>query len=188
MAAKKPDKKDAKPKQSGGGIMGLLPKILGALAITFAALLFAAAMDVGHFGLHDMIAPMAVVPVVLYLLLGMAHLFMGGGGSSADAPAGGGDMTESFADFQSKTASRFASIQNSLDAMAGRDYDSLLEENRSLKEQLEAIHEAAREKVDHEVELLREKNRELEEKIKQWAVQTVDNAVKGEEPVSAEVS
>lgn len=176
MASKKTDKNADKPKK-GGGIMGLLPKVFGLLAVLSATVLFAAAFDVGHFGLFDMIEPLAIVPLSLFFLMSIAQLFMGGGKGGGDAVADETGLAESLSDFQSKTASRFAALQNSIDAMSGHDYDSLVAENRELKEQLDAIHEAAREKVDNEVEMLRAKNRELEEKIKDWAVQTVANAV-----------
>lgn len=187
MAAKKTDNKADKPKKSGGGIMALLPKILGALAITCAALLFAATFDVGHMGLPGMIAPLAIVPIAVFFLFGIAHLFMGGAKGGA-AGTDNGELAETVSEFQSKTAARFAQVQNALDAMSGRDYDSLVEENRALKEQLDAIHEAAREKVDHEIEALRSKNQELEDKIKAWAVQTVDAAMGENAPESSEAA
>lgn len=187
MAAKKTDAKADKPKKGGGGIMALLPKIFGALAFVSAAVLFAATFDVGHMGLPGMVAPLAVVPISIFMLFGLAYLFMGGG-KAGPASADNGELGETVSDFQTKTAARFAQIQNTLDAMSGRDYDSLVEENRALKEQLDAIHEAAREKVDLEIEALRNKNQELEERIKAWAVQTVDAAMAAGTPDSQEAA
>ena len=144
MAAKKADKKADKPKKEGGGGGGILPlvgKILGVLAILSAAVLFAAALDIGHIGLKKTLAPFAIAPLAVYALFGIAALFLGGGKSSA-APLDGEALAARIDEIQAKTSSRITALQGSIDAVSGQDYEALVEENKSLKEQLDAIHDA----------------------------------------------
>lgn len=179
MAGKKADKKADAPKKSGGGIMGILSKVFGILAILSAAMLFAGAFDVGHMGLHGMLSSLAAVPLAIFTLCSIAGLFLGGkkpGSGDLDGEA----LTASVSEFQAKTISRFASIQESIDAMSGRDYEALVEENKALQAQLDEINEAERNKAEGEMEQLRLKNEALEEQIKQWAIQSVGAAVAGE--------
>lgn len=179
MAKSKTDKAD-KTTGKGGGIMSLLPKILGLFAVLSATVLFVAALDIGHLGLAEKMSTLAAIPVVFYLLGAVAMLFMGGSGAAPASP----DLealTAKVDDIQSKTASHIAAFQGKLDAMSGNDYDSLVEENKALKAELEAIREAERAKADNEFEQLRTRNQQLEQQIKDWAVQTVGAAVAGEE-------
>lgn len=187
MAGKKADKKAEAPKKSGGGIMGLLSKVFGILAILSAAVLFAGAFDIGHMGLHGMMSSLAAVPLAIFTLCSIAALFMGGKKSgSGDMDAEG--LTASVTEFQTKTISRFAAMQESIDAMSGRDYDALVEENKALQAQLDEIHDAERSKAEGEMEQLRLKNEALEEQIKQWAIQSVGAAVAGEKPDEMEAA
>ena len=48
---------------------------------------------------------------------------------------------------------------------------------KALKAELEAIHEAERAKVEDEFQQLRERNLQLEQQIKEWAVKTVGSAI-----------
>lgn len=160
-----------------GGLMGLVGKILGTLAVISAALMLAAVYDIGQFGLREMIYPIAWLPLALYLAGAIAPLFLTGGKAAGGASAGGDEVTAKLSEFQSKVNSRFAAMQNSLDALMGQDYESIVAENKELKEQLDAIHQAERDKVDAEMDGLRQRNEELEAQIKQWAMQTVSDAV-----------
>jgi hypothetical protein len=177
MADKKADKKKAEPKKkAGGGIMGLVGKVMGVLSVLSAAVLLGAIYDVGHMGLRETVFPLAWAPLALFVLGAVAQIFLGGSNSAA-APPDTEALTAMINDLQSKTASRFSSIQNSLDTVMGQDYEALVEENKALKEQLDAIHQAERDKVDEEMEQLRLKNVELEEQIKKWAIETVGASV-----------
>lgn len=188
MAAKKADKKaDAPKKGGGGGMMGIVSKVLGVLAILSAAVLFAGAFDVGHMGLHHSLESLAVVPLALYTLFAIASLFLGGAKASPESLEGEA-LSASISELQSKTASRFAAMQESLDAMSGRDYETVLEENKALQAQLDEIHQNERDKTEGEMEQLRLKNEALEEQIKQWAIQSVGAVVAGEKPEEMEAA
>lgn len=180
MAGDKADKKK-KEKKKGGGLGGLLSKLFGVISILCATVLFAAALDIGHLGLADKMGVIAAAPLSLYALLGIVALFMAPKPGAATATGDAGSIADEFAEFKSKTVSRFSAMENTIDSFSGQDKDSLIEENKVLKEQLEAIHKAERNKVDEEIEQLRVKNEELEEQIKQWARSAVSNAVGGED-------
>ncbi|WP_421857307.1 hypothetical protein [Oricola sp.] len=174
---KKADKKaDAPASKSGGGLMGLIGKIMGALALVSASVLIAGIYDIGHFGLREIVFGFAWAPLALFFAGGLAHVFLGGA-KAPDIPADTEALNAKIDDVQQKAASRFSSIQNSLDMVMGKDYEALAEENRQLKEQLDAIHAAERAKVEEEMDLLRQRNVELEEQIKKWAVETVAKSV-----------
>ena len=160
--------------------MALVVKILKCLAIVSAAILFAAALDVGHFGLKKMIEPFAAGPLALFFLLSVAAVFLGsggGGGASGTDDADGADADEKIAEFQAKMNSRMAALQTTVESFTCQDRETLEEENRQLKEQLEAIKQAEREKVESDAESLRKRNEELEEQIKQWAIDAVGNTI-----------
>ncbi len=181
MADDKADKKK-KEKKKGGGLGGLLSKLFGVISILCATVLFVAALDIGHLGLADKMGVIAAAPLGIYALLGIVALFMAPKpGAAAAATGDAGSIADEFAEFKSKTASRFSAMENTIDSFSGQDKESLIEENRVLKEQLDAIHEAERSKVDEEIEQLRVKNEELEEQIKKWARSAVSNAVGGED-------
>lgn len=180
MAGDKADKEKG-AKKKGGGLGALLPKIFGIISILSATVLFAAALDIGHLGLADKMGIIAAAPLGLYALLGLLALFMGPKPASGTAAGDDGSLAEALADLRSKTASRFAAMENTIDGFSGQDKETLLAENKELKEQLEAIHQAERSKVDDEIEQLRVKNEELEEQIKQWARSAVSSAVGGDQ-------
>ncbi|MEP1208479.1 MAG: hypothetical protein ABJM29_10830 [Rhizobiaceae bacterium] len=157
-----------------GYVMALVLKILQCLAIIMAAVMFAAAFDIGHFGLKEMISPFAIGPVVLFAILSIVPVFL-----SAKSSGGDGDdndaLAEKLTEVQAKVNSRLAAMQTKLDDMTGQDKETLAEENRQLKEQLEEIQQAERDKAASDAELLRKRNEELEEQIKQWAIESVGN-------------
>lgn len=188
MADKKAEK-NQNTKKKGGGIGAMLPKVFGILSVLSAATLFAAALDIGHLGLADSMGVLTAIPLGLYALLGLAGLFMAPKGGAITAAEGSeaSGLSEEFANFKSKSVSRFAAMESRLDMISGQDQETLIAENAELKAQLDAIHQTERDKVDEEIEKLRLKNVELEEQIKQWARNAVSNAVGGdaEEPQQA---
>lgn len=179
MAAKKKDKdKDDAPKKSSG-IMGLVPKLLAVFAILLATVFFASMYDVGQMGLHHTLKGFAVAIVPVFALLSIAALFL----SPKPSAEGSVDAAEISAlqEFRSKATSQILALQNRLDSFSGQDLESLKARNEELEAELEAIHQAERDKVDGEIEALRQRNVELEEQIKKWAFEAVDKSVKGEE-------
>lgn len=152
--------------------MALVLKILQCVAIVMAAILFAGAFDVGHFGFKDMISPFAIGPVVLFAILSIVPIFLTGRSSESEEFDEEG-VAEKIGEIQAKMNSRLAALQSKVDDLTGQDKESLAEENRQLKEQLEAIQQAEREKIANDAELLRKRNEELENQIKQWAIDSV---------------
>ena len=165
--------------------MALVLKILQVLAMVFAAVLLAGAYDVFHFGLHDMIAPFAIGPIVLFMIFSIIPVFLT---VKPVTPATEADeeIGEKMAEIQAKVNSRLTAIQSKMDDMTGQGKESLEEENRQLKEQLDAIHQAEREKVMNDARSLRERNQELENQIKQWAIDAVGKHVTGEQAEEAD--
>jgi hypothetical protein len=61
-------------------------------------------------------------------------------------------------EFQSKATSQILALQNRLDSFSGQDLESLKARNEELEAELDAIHQAERDKVDGEIEALRQRN------------------------------
>ncbi len=158
--------------------MALVLKILQCVAVILATVMFAAAFDVGHFGLKEMIYPVAIGPVVLFAILSIVPIFLTAKSQAGD-PAGEEGVDERIAEIQAKLNSRLTALQTKMDDLTGQDRESLAEENQQLKEQLEAIHQAEREKVVSDAENLRQRNQELESQIKKWAVDSVGGSLGG---------
>lgn len=169
MASDKPENSV----KSTSRIMGFLPPLFGILATVSAGLLFAGLYDIGHFGIQNIVSDFAVVPVAIFILCAIPAIVMSrksGGSSQVEDEA----LSAKFDELRSTTTSRLMNFQSTIDGMTGQDRESLIEENKWLKEQLDAVQNAERQKVVDEVEQLRSQNAILEEKIKKWAIQTVD--------------
>lgn len=185
MAGQKSDKGKT-PKKKSGGMMGLASKIVAVLAIALAALFFAAVFDVGHIGLHYNLKGLAIALVPLYALLAIAALFI--------TPKAGGDNETQVAqiaalnDFQSRATSQILALQNQFDSLGGQDNESLKARVQELEAELNAIHQAERDKVEGEIEALRQRNEELEEQIKKWAFEAVGKSVNGEQVEAMEAA
>ncbi|WP_018689397.1 hypothetical protein [Ahrensia kielensis] len=180
MTANKKAETVTKDEKKKGGLGPLLHKVFSVSSVLSATVLFAATFDVGHMGLAPMLGSLTAIPVATFAIFSIAAIFtMPKAGASASI-GNSEDAIAAFTQFQSKTASRFASLENTIDMMSGNDKESLIEENKKLKAELDAIHQAERDKVDSEVEELRKHNEQLEEEIKQWARKAVENAVNGQ--------
>ncbi len=177
MAKNKGDNTGKPSGAKGGGIVGLLTKIFGVLAVFSVTVLFVAALDIGHLGLAKTMSTLATIPLAIYFIGAMMMMFMGGGSSAPQEMPDVDELAAKIDDIQSKTASHIASFQNTIDAMSGQDRDSLMAENKALKEELEAIREAERQKAEDEFNSLRSKNEQLEQQIKEWAIKTVASSV-----------
>ncbi|WP_420409724.1 hypothetical protein [Hoeflea sp.] len=183
MAAKKAEKgkaPDTKP-----GMATLVPKLLGATSVVLAAVFFASMYDVGHIGLHHTLKGVAIGLVPFWAVLAIAAVFMGGksgAGGSVDSA-----QVTALQEFQSKATSQIIALQNQLDSLGGQTNESLKERIQELEAELEVIHQAEREKVEGEIETLRQRNEELEEQIKKWAFEAVEKSVNGKpvEPMKA---
>ena len=167
--------------------MAILAKALNCVAILLLAVLIAGAYDVMHLGFGEMLSPLAIVPIALYAIFSIASLFLPTG-KGPDGQMDEEGLVAKMDELQSKSNSRLATMQTTLDGMTGQDKESLVEENRVLKEQLEAIQQAEHDKVLSEAEKLRKKNEDLENQIKKWAVQTVGETVAGENAEQAKAA
>lgn len=175
MAAQKSDK--SKTQGNPGGMMVLVSKLLGVGAIVLGALFFAAMFDLGHMGLIHTFASSAIVLVPLFTLSALAALFMAPkSGAEFDAQAA---RIAALEEFRSKVTSQVLGLQGKLDSITGPDVEALKAHNKELQAQLDAIHQAEREKMDSEVETLRKRNEQLEAQIKQWALETISKNVGG---------
>ncbi|MEM5472433.1 hypothetical protein WNZ14_11905 [Hoeflea sp. AS60] len=184
MAAQKSEK--SKAQSNKGGMMGLISKVLGVAAITLGGLFFAAMFDVGHANLLHTLAGSSIVLVPLFTIFAIAALFM--------TPKAGADLDElaaqitSLTESKSKMTSQILTLQNQMDSMNGQDIETLKARNQELQAELDAIHQAEREKMDVEVDALRQRNVELEAQIKQWALDTIGKNVTTEKPQSAKAA
>ncbi len=182
MADKKAEKAKKEPKARGAGIAGLVVKVCSVLSIISVLVLFSVIFDLGRIGLREKLLGTEMVFIGLYLVGSLATLVL------APKPAASASfdsaVIHSLQEFQSKATSRFALMQSMIDSVSGNDHASLLEQNKTLKAQLDAIHQAERVKVDSEVEILRQRNEELEQQIRQWALMAVSKSVAGE-PVAS---
>lgn len=185
MAGQKSDK-GAKSKKKSGGMMGLVSKVAGVLSIALAALFFAAVFDLGHFGLHYNLKGLAMALVPLYAALALAGLFI-------TPKSGGANETQTaqiaaLNDFQSRATSQILALQNQLDSFGGQDNEALKARIQELEAELDTIHQAERDKVEGEIEALRQRNEELEQQIKAWAFEAVGKSVKGEQVEAMEAA
>jgi hypothetical protein len=151
VAAQKSDK--SKAQNGKGGLMGLVAKLLGVVAISLGTLFFAAMFDIGHAGLIHTLAGPAAILVPLFAVLSIGAMFL--------TPKSTADLDEqeaqiaALSEFQSKMKSQILTLQNQMDSMSGQDVEALRARNKELQEELDAIHQAEREKMDVEVDALR---------------------------------
>lgn len=180
MAAPKSNK--AKSANTSGGMMGMVSKTLAISATILGTLFFAAMFDVGHFNLLRTLADFGIVlvPVFAILVIG-AMLFAPKSGADAASIAHTSQISD-LQEFQSKATSQILALQSQIDSLSGQDNDTLKARNKELQAELDAIHQAEREKVDSQIEALRQRNEELEAQIKAWALEAVGKTVKGEQP------
>ena len=179
MAAPKPTK--GKTQDKSGGMMGMVSKTCAVLAAILGALFFAAMFDVGHLGLMHTLEGLGIVLVPLFAVLAIAAMFLAPkSGADAAAIANGAQIAE-LVEFQSKATSQILALQNQVDSLSGQDNETLKARNQELQAELDAIHQAEREKVDSEMEALRQRNEELEAQIKKWAFDTVGKTISGEQ-------
>ena len=156
--------------------MSIVTKTLNCIAAIMATILYLGLYDIGHFGLRELLSPLAIAPIALFAICSTVPIFLSASSSpSEDIDEEG--LSAKIDELKSKTASRIAAIQSTLDGISGQDSETLIEENKMLKEQLEAIQQAERDKVLSDAEALRLRNEELESQIKQWAIQTVGESI-----------
>ncbi|MEP3438941.1 MAG: hypothetical protein ABJN75_19495 [Hoeflea sp.] len=180
MAASKSNK--TKVESRSGSAMGIVSKVCATVATLLGTLFFAAMFDVGHLNLLSTLAGMGSVLVPLFAVLAVAAMFLT---PKSEADAAAITHTSQIADlleFQSKATAQILTLQNQIDSLSSQDNAALKARNKELQDELDAIHQAERDKVDGQIEALRQRNEELEAQIKAWAFDTVGKTVKGEQP------
>ena len=168
--------------------MFILKSALPILAALLQAVMLAALFDVFHLGLLNAIAPFAYIPIALAMLLTIASSFLSSKPSGTSADPAQITLVE---DGQNKLSGRLNTMQTALDGLQAQladqktrvdqlmatDRNALLDENASLKEKLDALAKEEMQKATEAVSELRRRNEDLERQIKQWAMQTVGQAL-----------
>ncbi|OCW57944.1 hypothetical protein [Hoeflea olei] len=180
MAAAKPNK--GKADGASGNMMGLVSKGLAVTATILASLFFAAALDLGHLDLAHTLSGPAIALVPLFAILAIAAMFLVPKSDADAAAIANAAQIAELLEFQSRATSQIIALQNKVDSLSGQDAETLKARNKELQDQLDAIHQAERDKVDSQIEALRQRNEELEAQIKAWALEAVGKSVKGETP------
>jgi ElaB/YqjD/DUF883 family membrane-anchored ribosome-binding protein len=193
----KPVPKDDKKKSSKAvsGIVGKMPLLGFLLGIIGAVLLALAAVDFRLIDFRPVFHGFEPVFVVL-LFAGATLCFFGAARVSAQRHK---IHPDSFATFRSEletmlsaqkaaaddaasahrtqTAASLKDIAQKVDAFIGGEHARLKEENDRLRSHVEGLQRQEADKAAGEIDALRQKNAELEERITQWAVGSIDSRI-----------
>lgn len=193
----KPVAKDDKKKagSGGSGLVKLLPLVSLVLASLFAFLLAGATLDLHFLDLRP--ALHGLEAVFAGLLLGACHLYVYAASkasaasfaSQASAVIAIRDEFEALASahkaaveeaagvHRTQAAASIKEITQKVDAFIGGEHARLKGENEKLLGELRGLQKNDADKVAEEIEALRLKNAELQEKITQWAVGSVETRI-----------
>ena len=177
--AKKPAVKatDQSASAAGGSMMMTILQVAGfggfaiALTVMVAGMHDLGFVDLTH-SLHVMIVPMLVL-IVLSLSL---YAFASGKNAAAQHAAHAAALEKQKEELEQK----IAATEARLEAYLGPAHTALIEENQGLKTRLEEIRLQEEEKINAEIAGLRAQNTELQDKITNWAVGTVETAISDE--------
>lgn len=177
--AKKPAVKatDQSASAAGGSMMMTILQVAGfggfaiALTVMVAGMHDLGFVDLTH-SLHVMIVPMLVL-IVLSLSL---YAFASGKNAAARHAAHAAALEKQKEELEQK----IAATEARLEAYLGPAHTALIEENEGLKAKLEEIRLQEEEKINAEIAGLRAQNTELQDKITNWAVGTVETAISDE--------
>lgn len=84
---------------------------------------------------------------------------------------------ESASTHRTQTAASLKEIAQKVEIFIGGEHARLKEENDRLRSHMEGLQRLEAEKAAGEIDALRQKNAELEERITQWAVGSIDNRI-----------
>ena len=177
--AKKPAVKatDQSASAAGGSMLMSILQVAGfggfaiALTVMVAGMHDLGFVDLTH-SLHVMIVPMLVL-IILSLSL---HAFASGKNAAARHAAHAAALEKQKEELEQK----IAATEARLEAYLGPAHTALIEENEGLKARLEEIRLKEEEKINAEIAGLRAQNTELQDKITNWAVGTVETAISDE--------
>lgn len=193
----KPAPKDDKKKSASasGGIGALLPVTGFALAALGACMLVVTTLDLKVVDLRPVLH--GLEPVFALLLIGGSTLCYFASSkvsaqkhkSTPDALAALRSEVEAMlaahkaaaeeatATLRSQTAATLKEVSQKVETFVAGEHGRLKEENDRLRGHLDGLQRQDAEKIAGEMELLRQKNAELEERITQWAVGSIDSRI-----------
>lgn len=203
----KAGKKDAKaPKDGnaakGAGIMGLLRVSGFALSILSAAFLCVSLLDMGFIDLrpklHGFSGPAAGALLVFVMLSAFAGSRVAASeraARDAQIEALKGELAERLAaDLDTKVGGlgsvgaevtqKVAVLDEKIEKFLGAEFERLTAENEGYRKEIDQSRVDEISKASEEIEALRAKNQELQEKISKWAVESVDSKI-GQEKLHA---
>lgn len=171
--AGKPDDKSAASAGGGSMLMTIL-QVAGFGAAAIALVVMVAGMhdlgfiDLTH-SLHALIVPMMVLIILSISLYAFA--------SSKNAAAKFAARDAALEQLKQEVEQKLAAAEARLESYLGPAHAALMEENETLKAALDDVRRQEEEKIGAEIEELRSKNVELQEKINTWAVGTIEAAI-----------
>lgn len=179
-AGKPTDNADA-PAKSGSMLMTILQVAGFGVAAISLVVLVAAMHDLGFVDLTHTLHAM-IVPMVVLIILSMSlYAFASGQNAAAKLAAKDAALEQLKLDVEQKVAAAEARLETYL----GPAHAALIEENETLKAAIEDVRRQEEEKIGAELEELRSKNVELQEKINMWAVGKVEAAMTDEQQTAA---
>ena len=182
MAKKPADKATGNTKGgNGSGIMTIL-QIAGFGLGTIALMVLVAAMqDLGFVDLTHTLE-IAIVPMLVLIVLSVSlYAFANSKIHAAKFAAAQQAVDEAKEAFEQ----RIAAVEARIEGHIGGEYERLKAENEQLKGHFDEIRKQEDEKIGIELEQLRQKNAELQDKISTWAVNSVDAAMSDESKSAA---
>jgi hypothetical protein len=193
----KPAPKDDKKKNSkaSSGIAGQVPLLGFILAVIGAVLLALAMLDFKFVDLRPVLHGIEPVFAVL-VFAGAAVCYFGSARVSdlrhkmhpdtfiafraemeAIFAAQKAAVDEAALAHRTQTAASIREIAQKVETFIGGEHARLKEENDRLRSHMEGLQRQEAEKAAGEIDVLRQKNAELEERITQWAVGSIDSRI-----------
>lgn len=177
--AKKPAVKatDQSASAAGGSMLMTILQVAGFGGFAIALTVMVAGMhDLGFVDLTHSLHVM-IVPMLLLIILSLSlHAFASGKNAAARHAAHAAALEKQKEELEQK----IAATEARLEAYLGPAHTALIEENEGLKARLEEIRLKEEEKINAEIAGLRAQNTELQDKITNWAVGTVETAISDE--------
>ena len=193
----KPAPKDDKKKnnKASGSVAGLVPLLGFILAFVGGVLLALATLDFKLIDLRPVFH--GIEPVfAVFVFAGTALCFFGSARASdlrhqihpdtfvafrtemeAIFAAQKAAVDEAALAHRTQTAASTREIAQKVDTFIGGEHARLKEENDRLRSHMEGLQRQEAEKAAGEIDALRQKNAELEERITQWAVGSIDSRI-----------
>ncbi len=193
----KPGKKDPKaPKTEkatdGPGIMGLVRLAAFMLAIVSASVLCVSLLDLGFIDLREQLHAYAGGVALALLFFAVLSRLAGSRVAAAERGAAQARIEALKTELQelmtaeveakagalgttgAELSKKLAEIEDKVDKFLGAEHDRLVSENENYRNEIEQQRRDEIAKASEEMEALRVRNQELQEKINKWAVESVD--------------